>query len=177
MRKVPIAVLYFVSFVVIAQPQHSIENEKSFQIGFSGGIRYDSKKTYKELGQGNACAVTIEVVKDFWKTQKHFLGFDLIGYYSHPQNNSSDSSKFLYYLNFIYKRKNRIYNSMTFELDLGLSLYNNTVDKSILSPIINAKLTYQLCCFEIFIKNSFRWDSFFWKAKPWLFTVGVSIQI
>ena len=172
-----VVVSLFFSFSLNGQQQSNTEPEKSFQIGIGGGVKYYFKETNIESGQGNDLAISIELAKDFWKTRKHFLGIDLIGYNYKHYGNKSVSTKFLYYLNFIYKRKNGIYKNMTFELDLGLSVYNNSVDEGLLGPIINAKIAYQLCCFEIFIKNSFRWEAFFWKEKPWLLSAGISTQI
>ncbi|MEW6652730.1 MAG: hypothetical protein AB1394_04580 [Bacteroidota bacterium] len=176
MKKVIIVLFFFSCFVRAQKLDEKIENGKFTQIGFGCGIKYDLTNPYYYESRKPGFAFTVELANDFWQTQKHFLGLELVGHSQTYEHNALYKKKLLYYFNLLYKRRDSIYSTMFFETDIGLSLYSNDEEPSF-GPLINVKVVYKLNYFEVFIKNSFRWGSFFYVSKPWLLTVGISTQI
>lgn len=168
--------LFSINYIVKAQETvETTQNAKSVLIGIGIGAKYNINNTFDYKKPG--LAFNIEVAKDFWNTGKHFISLEVVGYNYTKEYEYDYKKRFLYFVDFMYKRKNKIYNVLSFEFDLGLGLFSNDYDPYLLGPVINLKINYILYNSELYIKNSFRWSSLFYKEKPWIITAGISTKI
>ena len=169
--------LFYFGHRVEAQKTVDAEkNNRSFQIGLSGGIKYFIHNPYDQLNKKTSFAFTFEVAKDFWNTGKHFIGLEMIGYNYLYEHSPIYSKKFQYAINILYKRQSNIYNNIGFEVNIGLSILSNE-EWGMLGPALNIKIKYAITNIDIFIKNSFRWGFLFYNQLPWILTAGISIKI